>query len=98
MKEWYKIVNQDGKIADIYIYDPIGGWGDDVIKAKQFILDLKKITAKVIHLHINSPGGDIFDGNAIYNALINSGKTIYTYIEGLAASMASVVALAGEKV
>ena len=98
MKQWYKIKNQDGKIAEIYLYDAIGGWGEDSATAKNFIKDLKAITADTIHLHINSPGGDVFDGNSIFNALLRCDQTIYTFIDGLAASMASVIALVGEKV
>lgn len=91
--------------AELYIYGYIGidndPWSGEAIgkSAKGFLDDLKAL-GKVdeIHVHINSPGGDCFDGNAIYDILAaHPAKKIVT-IEGLAASMASVIALAGNTV
>jgi Protease subunit of ATP-dependent Clp proteases len=59
---------------------------------------LANIKSENIILHLNSPGGDVFDGLAIYNLLKNSGKNITVMIEGLAASIASVVAMCGDKI
>lgn len=92
--DWYKIENKaDG--AEILIYDVIGF---PFVEAKQFIKDLNAIKAKTITVRINSPGGDVFDGVAVYNALKNHPAKITTRIEGLAASIASVIALAGDEV
>jgi len=55
-------------------------------------MDADSITVK-----INSPGGDVFDGTAIYNALADHKAKVVTSVEGLAASMASVIALAGDE-
>ncbi len=93
-KSWYEIIAKSDE-ADIYIYEEIGLWG---IGAKDFITELKEIKANKINLHVNSPGGSVFDGTAIYNALKNHKAEIITYIDGLAASMASVIALAGNTV
>lgn len=96
MPKWYEIKASVAEYTDeIYIYDEIGIWGID---AKQFIDDLNQITASNIDLHLNTPGGSVFDGNAMYNALKRHSATITTYIDGLAASMGSIIALAGEKV
>lgn len=98
IRSWYRIKNQSGDVAEIYIYDEIGEWG---ITAVDFIKDLKKIKADVIAVYINSPGGSVFDGFAIYNAILRereAGKIIETYIDGIAASIASVIALAGQQV
>ncbi len=78
------------------IYDEIGGWG---ITAKQFARDLKdlgKITQLIARIH--SPGGDVFEGMAIYNILKNYPAHKVAHIDGLAASMASVIAMAFDEV
>ncbi|EFH1207373.1 TPA: Clp protease ClpP [Escherichia coli] len=82
--------------ADIYIYDEIGFWG---VTAKQFISDLNVLgDITHINLHINSPGGEVFEGIAIFNALRNHGAGITVYVDGVAASMASLIAMAGDTV
>lgn len=91
---WFEIKNK-AENSEVWIYDEIGAWG---IKAMDFIKELKGIKNKTIDMHINCPGGDVFDGAAIYNAIKNHGATFTTYIDGLAASIASVIALAGDKV
>jgi ATP-dependent Clp protease protease subunit len=84
------------KEADIFLYDMIDSfWG---IGAKQFVKDLNAIKADTINLRINSPGGDVFDGTTIFNALRNHKAHVISHIDGLAASMASVIALAGDEV
>ena len=99
MKQWYKIENKGDK-AEIWIYEEIGEdfWSGDGITAKSFQKDLATIKAGQIDLHINSPGGEVFDGITIFNLLKQHPATITTYIDGLAASIASVIALSGDKV
>lgn len=86
--------------AEILIYDEIGDswWNPDAVAAKRFVRELNKLDVSTISLRINSPGGSVFDGHAIYNALKNHKATITTYVDGLAASIASVVALAADRV
>jgi ATP-dependent protease ClpP protease subunit len=84
-----------GDEAEVLIYDEIGFWG---IRAKDVVEELKAIEASTINLRINSPGGDVTEGIAIYNALRNHGATIVTHIDALAASIASIIALAGDPV
>lgn len=81
--------------AEISIYSAIGG---DDINAKAFADDLKALDVDTIHLRINSPGGSVIDGIAIFNALQRHKAKVVTHIDGLAASMASVVAMAGDEV
>ena len=98
MKTWFNIKAAAGgeKQTDILIFDEIGLWG---ITAKDFATALKEIPEDhAITVRINSPGGSVFDGYAIFNALKARSAQITTKIEGLAASMASVIALAGSKV
>ncbi len=83
--------------ADLYLYDIIGGWFG--INAGQVVTELRSLRASTLRVHINSPGGDVFDGLAIYNALKRwAGGTVETLVEGLAGSIAGVIALAGRTV
>lgn len=99
-RNWYEIKNAASDTAEVFIYDQIGEdfWTGEGVTAKGFIDEIGKITAPNIHLRINSPGGSVFDGQAIYTALVRHPAKVTTYIDGLAASIASVIALAGEKV
>lgn len=97
--KWYKIEAKSDK-AEIWIYEYIGEdfWTEGGVTAKSFQKDLAAVKASQIDLHINSPGGDVFDGITIYNLLKQHPATVTTYIDGLAASIASVIALAGDRV
>lgn len=96
---WYDIKAQSetGR-AQVFIFGVIVDykWDEDDVTAKEFIDALKPLGD--IDLHINSPGGSIPAGNAIYNALRRHKGDVAIYIAGLAASMASVVAMAGNRV
>ena len=82
--------------AEISIYDNIGGWG---ISANDFIDELKALgDVETINLRIASGGGSIVEGNTIFNALKRHGAKVVTHIDSLAASMASVIAMAGDEV
>lgn len=93
--EWYKIEALADDTADVIIYDVIG-WpyndSSDLVRALAAMQD-KKITVR-----INSPGGDVFDAVSIFNALQSHKSKVTTRIEGLAASAASFLALAGKEV
>jgi ATP-dependent Clp protease, protease subunit len=81
------------------IYGDIGeSWWGDYVTASEVESMLKGISANQIDVHINSYGGDVFDGIAIYNQLKNHKATITTYIDGVAASAASIIAMAGDEV
>ncbi len=97
MKTWFSIKAQaaNDTHAEISIFDAIGMWG---VTAKDFISELKAIDAKEITLSINSPGGSVFDAIAIYNALRASGSKITVRVMGVAASAASYIAMAGDKI
>lgn len=95
-KSWFEIkAKEDDGASEIWIYDEIGIWGID---AKDFVKELSAIKSKKIDMHINSPGGDVFDGAAIYNEIKRHSADVTTYIDGIAASIASVIALAGNQV
>jgi ATP-dependent protease ClpP protease subunit len=87
--------------AEIIIYGTIGAsFWEEGITAKKFSEELKAIDSSVkeIDVRISSPGGDVFDGIAIYNRLKQHPAKINVYIDSLAASIASVIALAGDNI
>lgn len=93
---WFRMKASGESAADIFIYDEIGYWG---VTAQSFAASLKALgDIDHINLHIHSPGGDVFDGIAIYNLLNAHSATKTVYIDGLAASMASVIAMVGNPV
>jgi ATP-dependent protease ClpP protease subunit len=92
---WYEIKNIATDVAEVSIYDEIGFWG---VTASDFVRDLQGVQAKSITLHVNSPGGDVFDGIAILNALRQHPARVEVVIDGLAASAASFIAMAGDSV
>ncbi|MFO0773721.1 MAG: Clp protease ClpP [Nitrospiraceae bacterium] len=94
VKSWYAMAQRDDT-AEIRIYEEIGYFG---VTAKQFVQDLQRITAKRITVALNTPGGDVFDGLAIYNALKAFPGTVETRVDGLAASIGSLIAMAGERI
>ena len=95
-KSWYSMKAMGGGAAEVQIYEEIGGWG---ISAKEFASDLKELgTVNEITLRINSPGGSVFDGNAIFNQLKQHKAKVTAHIDGLAASMASVIAMAADHI
>ena len=93
--KWFEVKSQDPETAEILIYDVIG-W--PFLDASAFLKTLADIESNEILIRINSPGGDLWDAMAIYNALISHKSKIITRIESLAASAASFVALAGSEV
>jgi len=95
MKNWYSICAlTDG--AEISIYDEIGAYG---VSAKAFLADLGKLPDKApLTLRLNSPGGSVFDAVAIYNALQRHAGTVTVSIDGIAASAASYIAMAGDEI
>src|SRR5690349_12923000 len=86
--------------AEILIYDEIGplNFWYPTVDAKSLVRELKDLDVEQIDVRINSPGGDVFDGHAIHNALERHPARVTTFVDGLAASIASVIALAGDQV
>jgi ATP-dependent protease ClpP protease subunit len=84
--------------GDIFIYGGIGSEAGEVsFKNVQAQISQNKDAEELI-VHIISPGGDVFEGYSIYNALKNTGKKITTHIEGTCASIATLVAGAGSSI
>lgn len=88
--DWYQIKAQADGPATVMIYDEIGYWG---VSAADFVNELAGIDGD-LDVHLNSPGGEIFDGIAIYEALSQREGTVSITVDSLAASIASVIAMA----
>lgn len=76
------------------IYDEIGYWG---VSAKDFVNELRALSG-ALDVHLNSPGGEVFDGVAIYQALKDHPGTVTVTVDSLAASAASFIAMAGDTI
>jgi ATP-dependent protease ClpP protease subunit len=102
MRSWFTMKKADENSAEIVIYDAIGQsfWDDSAVSAKDFLTNLTALGDDIsnITLHINSPGGDVFDGVAIHNALKNHKATVTAHVDGIAASIASYIAMAADKI
>lgn len=95
MQTWYNLKADADKTPVLSIFDDIGAYG---VSANSFLTDLRTVTTDAVDVEINSPGGDVFAGLAIYNGLRASGKKINVKVLGLAASAASLVAMAGDTI
>ena len=95
MNSWYTIRARSSG-AEVLIYDEIGAYG---VTAKGFLAELGALEdGAEIDLRLNSPGGSVFDAVAIYNALKRHSGAVTVWIDGIAASAASYIAMAGDKV
>lgn len=95
-KPWFRFSNSsDSDEAILDIQDEIGFWG---VTAADFARQLFDVTAPSIHLRVNSPGGDVFDGVAIANLLRAHRATVNATVYGLAASAASFICMAADSV
>ena len=95
MKSWYTIQARVTGV-EVLIYDEIGAYG---VSAKGFLAELSALPdGTPLALRINSPGGSVFDAVAIYNALKRHTGTVTVWIDGIAASAASYIAMAGDEI
>lgn len=97
---WYRVRNADEgeSSARVDIYDEIGwGWFGGVTAA-DFVAEITALDVEQIDLHINSPGGDVYEGLAILNSLRQHKARVVVTVDGVAASAASFIAMAGDEV
>lgn len=83
--------------AEVFLYGDIGGWMDG-IGADEFAREIAGLSVETIDVRLNSGGGSVFEGQAIYNALNRHPAKIIMNIDGIAASIASVIAMAGDQI
>lgn len=94
--QWYRVENAaKGGEADVWIYDEIGYWGTT---AASFAREVAALDVSTINLHLNTPGGSVFDGVAIHNTLTSHKADVHVTVDGVAASIGSVIAMAGDTV
>lgn len=94
-RKWFRMATS-GDVATVHVYDQIGGW--DGVNALDFVRALADVQAKTIDVHINSGGGDVFDAISMHAALVNHPATVNTVVDGVAASAASFLAMAGQTI
>ena len=98
---WFDFITpEDGSdTTEIRIDGVVGGsFWDEGTSARDFIAALNSVATPNITVRINSPGGMVFEGFAIYNALKSSGRHIRVIVDGIAASIAAVIAMAGDEI
>jgi len=93
--KWIEFRNKSVISADLYLYDEIGEWGT---VANDVRSEIQALNTKQINLFINSPGGSVFEGFAIYNLLRNHKARVVAYVDGIAASIASVILCAADEI
>ena len=93
--DWFRIENKSAALAKVYIYDEIGYFG---VTASDFVAALSEVEAPKIELHLNTPGGEVWEGLAIYNALIDHPAAVDVIVDSIAASAGSFIAMAGDTI
>lgn len=103
--KWYEIkaqasAGEDAEAAaDIFVYGNIGDkWDDDGVIAGELVREIAALDVTTINVRINSYGGSVVDGMAIYNALRRHTAAVNVYVDGVAISCASYIAMAGDKI
>ena len=100
-RSWFRIENRpaaepaQGPTTDIYLYDAIGEWG---VTAQDFVNALRGVVTGTITMYVNCEGGEVFDGLAIYEALRRHPANITAFVDGIAASAASFIVCAADRV
>jgi ATP-dependent protease ClpP protease subunit len=91
---WFRFENKTAASAELFLYDEIGGYG---VTAADMVAELGQVSASEITLRINSGGGSVFEGTAIYAALKRHPARVNGYVDGIAASAASFIAMACDR-
>lgn len=98
---FWQIKNQVNGSGEILLYGPIASsrsWFNDTVTPQEFVRDLESLNGKDVTVRINSGGGDVFAAHAIHNQLVAYKGRVTVIIDGLAASAATIVAMAGQKI
>ncbi|MEA3275898.1 MAG: ATP-dependent Clp protease proteolytic subunit, partial [Pseudomonadota bacterium] len=97
-RRWFDI-RASGSTAELLIYGDIGeSWSDESITARDLVTALATITASELTVRVNSYGGSVSDGLAIYNALRRHPAVVAAVVEGVAVSIASLIVMAGDRI
>ena len=100
LEKWRPLAAEADNSATISIYDVIGEdwWTGEGVTAKRIAGALRGIGKNPVTVNVNSPGGDMFEGLAIYNLLREHPAEVTVKVMGLAASAASIIAMAGDRI
>lgn len=99
MKSWYSIRARAPRAAEVFIYGDIGeSWSEESVTAAAFVREISALDVDALTVRLNSYGGSVADGLAMYNALKRHKASVTVAIDGIAASIASLVAMAGDTV
>ena len=100
LEKWRPLAAEADDAATISIYDVIGQdwWTGEGVTSKRIAGALRAVGKKPVTVNLNSPGGDMFEGLAIYNLLREHPAEVTVRIMGLAASAASIIAMAGDRI
>jgi ATP-dependent protease ClpP protease subunit len=97
-KGLWRLNRNSNESAEIFIYGDIGGWDASSLSADVFAKEVAELDVETIDVRLNSGGGSVFEGQAIYNALSRHPAKVIMNIDGIAASIASVIAMAGDEI
>lgn len=101
-EKWFDFIDakKDDEPAEIRIDGVIGGdwFCEESVSTKDFVTKFNSIKQNKVNIHINSPGGSVYDGFSIYSVISASNKHVTVIIDGLAASIASVIAMSGDEI
>lgn len=99
--KFWQVKNEVNGNSEILLYGPIAGesswWGDEVTP-RSFAEDLESLGGRDVTVRINSGGGDVFAAHAIHNQLVAYKGRVTVVIDGLAASAATIIAVAGDRI
>lgn len=101
MKKFWEVKNAANQVGEVYIYGDITSykWDDSDTTAQSFKEDLDSLgDINTLNLYINSPGGSVFQGQAIYSIIKRHKAYVKAYIDGLAASIASLIPMAADEI
>ena len=101
MKTFWEFKALANKKGELFLYGPISSdsWYEDDVSPAQFAKDLAALgQIEQLDVYVNSPGGDVFAGFTIYNILKRHNAAVTVHVDGIAASAASIVAMAGDKI
>lgn len=99
--KWLEVKAQAGGVGELYIYGDITElkWYDEAVTPKDVKEELNKLKEVAsINIYVNSPGGNVFAGVAIFNEIKRLNKPTIAYVDGIAASIASLIILAADEV
>lgn len=93
----WRVNRLSNEVADVFIYGDIGSWSDG-LTANDFAREVVALDVGNLNVRLNSGGGSVFEGQAIYNTLSQHKARVTVTIDGVAASIASVIAMAGDEI